>query len=75
MQDQIIRMHEVVSNRIQPPFIPKALSNMAGDIAICVGANGVCVNLLQLLVRLMMLLERYSEIKFGFQDVIFSRWF
>ena len=36
LEDQIIRMHERGMKRIQPMFIPKALSNMgAGNIFIC----------------------------------------
>ena len=43
MQEQIIRMHEKGIKRIQPMFVPKALSNMAaGNIALRVGAKGVC---------------------------------
>src|SRR5699024_11602245 len=45
MQEQVIRMHDKGIRRIQPMFIPKALSNMAaGNIAFRVDARGVCIS-------------------------------
>lgn len=74
LQDQIIRMHERGANRIQPLFIPKALSNMgAGNIAIRVGANGVCKSITTACASSNDAIgEAFREIKFGFQDVILA---
>lgn len=46
MQEQVIRMHDRGPNRVSPLFIPMTISNMAaGNIAIRLGAKGVCENI------------------------------
>lgn len=74
MQEQIIRMHEKGMRRIQPMFIPKALSNMgAGNIALRIGANGVCKSITTACASANDAIgEAFREIKFGFQDVVLA---
>ncbi|WP_170237673.1 beta-ketoacyl-ACP synthase II [Streptococcus hyovaginalis] len=74
MQEQIIRMHEKGMKRIQPMFIPKALSNMgAGNIALRIGANGVCKSITTACASANDAIgEAFREIKFGFQDVVLA---
>lgn len=46
MQEQVIRLHEKGPSRVSPLFIPMTISNMAaGNIAIRLGARGVCENI------------------------------
>ncbi len=43
IEEQVARMNEKGPKRIRPMALPKALPNMAaGNIAMQVGANGVC---------------------------------
>ncbi|MFU2205800.1 beta-ketoacyl-ACP synthase II [Streptococcus pluranimalium] len=74
MQEQIIRMHEKGIKRIQPMFIPKALSNMgAGNIALRIGANGVCKSITTACASANDAIgEAFREIKFGLQDVVLA---
>lgn len=74
MQEQIIRMHEKGMKRIQPMFVPKALSNMgAGNIALRIGANGVCKSITTACASANDAIgEAFREIKFGFQDVVLA---
>ena len=61
LEDQIIRMHERGMKRIQPMFIPKALSNMgAGNIALKIGAQGVCKSVTTACASAMMQLVKLS---------------
>ncbi len=74
MQEQIIRMHEKGIKRIQPMFIPKALSNMAaGNIALRIGARGVCKSITTACASSNDAIgEAFREIKFGYHDVILA---
>ncbi|MGT2743210.1 beta-ketoacyl-ACP synthase II [Streptococcus plurextorum] len=74
MQEQIIRMHEKGIKRIQPMFIPKALSNMgAGNIALRIGAQGVCKSVTTACASANDAIgEAFREIKFGYHDVILA---
>lgn len=46
MQEQVIRLHDKGPGRVSPLFIPMTISNMAaGNIAIRLGAKGVCENI------------------------------
>lgn len=46
MQDSVIKMHDRGPSRVSPLFIPMTISNMAaGNIAIRLGAKGVCENI------------------------------
>lgn len=46
MQDSVIKMHDRGPDRVSPLFIPMTISNMAaGNIAIRLGAKGVCENI------------------------------
>ena len=74
MQEQIIRMHEKGIKRIQPMFIPKALSNMAaGNIALRIGARGVCKSITTVCASSNDAIgEAFREIKFGYHDVILA---
>ena len=67
LEDQIIRMHERGMKRIQPMFIPKALSNMgAGNIALKIGAQGVCKSVTTACASANDAIgEAFREIKFG----------
>lgn len=74
MQEQIIRMHEKGIRRIQPMFIPKALSNMgAGNIALKIGAQGVCKSITTACASANDAIgEAFREIKFGYHDVVLA---
>ena len=74
MQEQIISMHEKGIKRIQPMFIPKALSNMAaGNIALRIGARGVCKSITTACASSNDAIgEAFREIKFGYHDVILA---
>lgn len=74
MQEQIIRMHEKGIKRIQPMFIPKALSNMAaGNIALRIGARGVCKSITTACASSNDAIgEAFREIKFGYHDVFLA---
>lgn len=74
MQEQIIRMHEKGIKRIQPMFIPKALSNMAaGNIALRIGARGVCKSITTACASSNDAIgEAFREIKFGYHDVVLA---
>lgn len=74
MQEQIIRMHEKGIKRIQPMFVPKALSNMAaGNIALRIGAQGVCKSITTACASANDAIgEAFREIKFGLQDVVLA---
>ncbi|TWT12117.1 beta-ketoacyl-ACP synthase II [Streptococcus sp. sy004] len=74
MQEQIIRLHEKGMKRIQPMFVPKALSNMAaGNIALRIGAQGVCKSITTACASANDAIgEAFREIKFGLQDVVLA---
>lgn len=74
MQEQIIRMHEKGIKRIQPMFIPKALSNMgAGNIALRIGAQGVCKSVTTACASANDAIgEAFRDIKFGYHDVVLA---
>ncbi|MFC2401040.1 beta-ketoacyl-ACP synthase II [Streptococcus sobrinus] len=74
LQDQIIRMHERGMKRIQPMFIPKALSNMAaGNIALKIGAQGVCKSITTACASANDAIgEAFREIKYGLHDVVLA---
>ena len=74
LEDQIIRMHERGMKRIQPMFIPKALSNMgAGNIALKIGAQGVCKSVTTACASANDAIgEAFREIKFGMHDVVLA---
>lgn len=74
MQEQIIRMHEKGMKRIQPMFIPKALSNMAaGNIALRIGARGVCKSITTACASANDAIgEAFREVKYGFQDIVLA---
>ena len=71
---KLIRMHEKGIKRIQPMFIPKALSNMAaGNIALRIGARGVCKSITTACASSNDAIgEAFREIKFGYHDVILA---
>ncbi|MCS4488157.1 beta-ketoacyl-ACP synthase II [Streptococcus sciuri] len=72
LEDQIIRLHTRGPKRVQPMFIPKALSNMAaGNIAMRLNAQGVCKSITTACASANDAIgEAFREIKFGFQDVV-----
>lgn len=74
MQEQIIRMNEKGIKRIQPMFIPKALSNMgAGNIALRIGAQGVCKSVTTACASANDAIgEAFRDIKFGYHDVVLA---
>lgn len=74
LEDQIIRMHERGMKRIQPMFIPKALSNMAaGNISLKLGAQGVSKSVTTACASANDAIgEAFREIKYGFHDVMFA---
>lgn len=74
MQEQIIRMHEKGIKRIQPMFIPKALSNMgAGNIALRIGAQGVCKSVTTACASANDAIgEAFRDIKFGYHNVVLA---
>lgn len=74
LQEQVIRMNEKGIKRIQPMFIPKALSNMgAGNVALRIGARGVCKSITTACASANDAIgEAFREIKFGFHDVMLA---
>src|SRR5699024_48583 len=72
MQEQVIRMHDKGIRRIQPMFIPKALSNMAaGNIALRIDERGVCKSVTTAYASSNDAIgEVFREIKVGYHDVI-----
>lgn len=59
--------------RIQPMFIPKALSNMAArNIALRIGARGVCKSITTACSSNDAINCSFREIKFGYHDVILA---
>ncbi len=74
IEEQVARMNEKGPKRIRPMALPKALPNMAaGNIAMQVGANGVCKCIITACASSNDALgEAFREIKFGFQDVMLA---
>lgn len=74
IEEQVARMNEKGPKRIRPMALPKALPNMAaGNIAMQVGANGVCKCVITACASSNDALgEAFREIKFGFQDVMLA---
>ena len=72
LEDQITRMNDRGPKRVQPMFIPKALSNMAaGNIAMRLNAQGVCKSITTACASANDAIgEAFREIKFGLQDVV-----
>lgn len=74
IEQQVERMNEKGPKRIRPMALPKALPNMAaGNIAMQVGANGICKCVITACASSNDALgDAFREIKFGFQDVILA---
>ncbi|KXT77284.1 beta-ketoacyl-ACP synthase II [Streptococcus sp. DD13] len=74
IEEQVERMNEKGAKRIRPLALPKALPNMAaGNIAMRVGAKGVCKCVITACASSNDALgEAFREIKFGFQDVMLA---
>ncbi len=74
VEEQVERMNEKGPKRIRPMALPKALPNMAaGNIAMKVGANGICKCVITACASSNDALgDAYREIKFGYQDVILA---
>lgn len=74
IEDQVNRLTEKGPKRIRPLTLPKALPNMAaGNIAMEVGANGVCKCVVTACASSNDALgDAFREIKFGFQDVMLA---
>ena len=74
IEEQVERMNEKGPKRIRPMALPKALPNMAaGNIAMAVGANGVCKCVITACASSNDALgDAYREIKFGYQDVMLA---
>ncbi|MDQ0223118.1 beta-ketoacyl-ACP synthase II [Streptococcus moroccensis] len=74
IEDQVNRLTEKGPKRIRPLTLPKALPNMAaGNIAMEVGANGVCKCVITACASSNDALgDAFREIKFGFQDVMLA---
>lgn len=74
IEEQVERMNEKGPKRIRPMALPKALPNMAaGNIAMAVGANGICKCVITACASSNDALgDAYREIKFGYQDVILA---
>ena len=74
IEEQVERMNEKGPKRIRPMALPKALPNMAaGNIAMKVGANGICKCVITACASSNDALgDAYREIKFGYQDVILA---
>ncbi|TCD45680.1 beta-ketoacyl-[acyl-carrier-protein] synthase II [Streptococcus sp. X16XC17] len=74
IEQQVERMNEKGAKRIRPMALPKALPNMAaGNIAMQVGAHGVCKCVITACASSNDALgEAFREIKFGFQDVMLA---
>lgn len=74
IEEQVNRLTEKGPKRVRPMTLPKALPNMAaGNIAMEVGANGVCKCVITACASSNDALgEAFREIKFGFQDVMLA---
>lgn len=74
IEEQVEKMNTKGAKRIRPIALPKALPNMAaGNIAMQVGANGICKCVITACSSSNDALgEAFREIKFGFQDVILA---
>ena len=74
IEEQVERMNDKGPKRIRPMALPKALPNMAaGNIAMAVGANGVCKCVISACASSNDALgDAYREIKFGYQDVMLA---
>lgn len=74
IEQQVERMNEKGPKRIRPMALPKALPNMAaGNIAMQVGAHGVCKCVITACASSNDALgEAFREIKFGLQDVMLA---
>lgn len=74
IEDQVNRLTAKGPKRIRPLTLPKALPNMAaGNIAMEVGANGVCKCVITACASSNDALgDAFREIKFGFQDVMLA---
>ena len=74
IEEQVERMNDKGPKRIRPMALPKALPNMAaGNIAMAVGANGVCKCVITACASSNDALgDAYREIKFGYQDVMLA---
>ena len=74
IEEQVERMNEKGPKPIRPMALPKALPNMAaGNIAMAVGANGVCKCVITACASSNDALgDAYREIKFGYQDVMLA---
>ncbi|MEY8461723.1 beta-ketoacyl-ACP synthase II [Streptococcus merionis] len=74
IEDQVNRLTEKGPKRVRPLTLPKALPNMAaGNIAMEVGANGVCKCVITACASSNDALgDAFREIKFGFQDVMLA---
>lgn len=74
IEEQVEKMNTKGAKRIRPMALPKALPNMAaGNIAMQVGANGICKCVITACSSSNDALgEAFREIKFGFQDVILA---
>ncbi|MGT2811981.1 beta-ketoacyl-ACP synthase II [Streptococcus minor] len=72
IEEQVERMNDKGPKRIRPMALPKALPNMAaGNIAMAVGANGVCKCVITACASSNDAIgDAYREIKFGYQDVM-----
>ncbi|WP_303973002.1 beta-ketoacyl-ACP synthase II [Streptococcus merionis] len=74
IEDQVNRLTEKGPKRVRPLTLPKALPNMAaGNIAMEVGANGVCKCVITACASSNDAIgDAFREIKFGFQDVMLA---
>lgn len=74
IEEQVERMNDKGPKRIRPMALPKALPNMAaGNIAMAVGANGVCKCVITACASSNDAIgDAYREIKFGYQDVMLA---
>ncbi|MGT2910331.1 beta-ketoacyl-ACP synthase II [Streptococcus cameli] len=74
IEEQVERMNDKGPKRIRPMALPKALPNMAaGNIAMKVGANGICKCVITACASSNDALgDAYREIKCGYQDVILA---
>ncbi|MER0122968.1 beta-ketoacyl-ACP synthase II [Streptococcus sp. ZJ93] len=74
IEEQVEKMNTKGAKRIRPMTLPKALPNMAaGNIAMQVGANGVCKCVITACASSNDAIgEAFREIKFGFQDVMLA---
>ncbi|MGX7058858.1 beta-ketoacyl-ACP synthase II [Vagococcus humatus] len=74
IQDQVIRMHDKGPKRVAPFFVPMAIGNMAaGNIAIHVGAKGVCSSVVTACASSTNAIgDAFRQIKHGYQDVMLA---